>query len=277
MAPNSHFIFQSELSNFGRGSKVMWSSNPSGHALVFVHGFGGKATATWSSFPSLLPREPNLAGWDLFFFGYDGVNSDVTACASDLTKLLDELGRSPLDVYRQSDALPTSHRQHPSSYTRIVLVGHSLGAVVCRRAMLDGYNRPTPAKWAPITELFLFAPAHNGAKIVELVKATFPPIYALLSAAQLAGLFIVLRDLEGGSMTLTTLQAELKNKFGTGTAPNLRALHTAIARNDRVVTNMVYQPDCAPVEVMGTHTHVSVCKPHPKSFPDPVNLLIARL
>jgi hypothetical protein len=141
--------------------------------------------------------------------------------------------------------------------------------------MLDGYNRPNPAKWASTTELFLFAPAHNGAKIGELVKATFPSIYAFLSAAQLAGWLIVLKD-QAGSAALTTLQADLQREFAKGSAPNLRALHTAVARNDKVVTNMTYYPDWAPVEVSGGQTHVSVCKPH-SAFPDPVALLIARL
>jgi triacylglycerol esterase/lipase EstA (alpha/beta hydrolase family) len=277
MAPISHFMRPSGLPSFGLRSEVLWSNNPTGNALVFVHGFNGKAVGTWSSFPSLLPCESKLSGWDFFFFGYDGLHTEVKSSADDLGELLDAMTLSPKDVYLKSMALPHSKRVHPATYERIVLIGHSLGAIVCRRAMLDGYNQRTPKSWAATTQLFLFAPAHNGAKITELVDATFPFTAPLASALHLIGLFGVLRDLEAGSKALRNLRDDLDLIYQGGKAANLQALETVIARNDRIVDNLTYRPDWAPVPISGNqHTHTSLCKPN-RAFIDPVSRLLARI
>src|SRR6266705_1056150 len=143
---SSHFIFDAGLP-IGVGSRVWWSHKPGGCVLIFVHGFNGQALATWSSFPSLLTKQSKFSDWDFVFFGYDGLHTEAVTSAVDLGQLLDMISSSPSQLYGASTASPHAARRHPQAYKRIVLVAHSLGAVVARRAMLDGYNRPRPAPW----------------------------------------------------------------------------------------------------------------------------------
>jgi len=246
--------------------------------LIFVHGFNGQALATWSSFPSLLTKQSKFSDWDFVFFGYDGLHTEAVTSAVDLGQLLDMISSSPSQLYGASTASPHAARRHPQAYKRIVLVAHSLGAVVARRAMLDGYNRPRPAPWAKATELFTFAPAHNGAKLMSLLLETLGPAACVVPFVQLLGMFIVLRDLKERSGMLNTLHGDLKRTYDSGTANNLRAVGTVWVRNDRIVTNGVLYPDPAPPPeaVLGGRTHSSVCKPD-SSFNDPVNLLVSGL
>jgi triacylglycerol esterase/lipase EstA (alpha/beta hydrolase family) len=275
---SSHFVFDAQLP-FGIGTRVWWSRNPSGRVLVFVHGFSGKAVGTWSSFPSLLAQQPKCSGWDLIFFGYDGVHTEAVSSAGDLAELLDAIAASPADLYAKSTSSPNALRQPPDVYTRIVLVAHSLGAIVARRAMLDGYNRSTPAPWSKKTEFFAFAPAHNGAKLMSLVLETFGLAGPILSLAQLFNRYIVLRDLKEGSGTLQTLHDDLTRTYDApSNASNLRALEVILARNDRIVTNRVLYPDPSPAPggILAGCTHSTVCKPD-EVFPQPIDLLVARL
>ena len=275
---SSHFVFDAQLP-FGIGSRVWWSRNPSGRVLVFVHGFSGKAVGTWSSFPSMLTRHPKCSGWDLIFFGYDGVHTEAVSSAGDLAELLDAISTSPTELYAKSTSSPSALRQHPDAYTRIVLVAHSLGAIVARRAMLDGYNRSTPAPWSKTTEFFAFAPAHNGAKVMSLIFETFGFAGTLVSLAQLFNRYIVLRDLKEGSGTLQALHDDLRRTYDPPSgASNLRALEVILARNDRIVTNKVLYPDPSPGRggILADRTHSTVCKPG-EAFPQPVDLLVSRL
>lgn len=49
-------------------SRAYWSLDSTGKILLFIHGFGGKATKTWRSFPGLLLNDNVFSGYDLFFY-----------------------------------------------------------------------------------------------------------------------------------------------------------------------------------------------------------------
>lgn len=270
----SHFLFAANLA-YGVGSRVWWSHNPGGNVLVFVHGFKGQALGTWAGFPSALTQQSEYSDWDLIFFGYDGAHTEAVSSAAELSQLLDMISHSPTQLYNKSTSSPYSTRQHPPAYKRVVLVSHSLGAVVSRRAMLDGYNRKIPASWAATTELYTFAPAHNGAKLMALVLETIGPAAVLVPFVQLLGKYIVLRDLKEHSDTLNTLHDDLKRTFDGG-AGNLRAIGTVWVKNDAIVNNKVLYPDFSVDAVLSGRTHTSVCKPS-ASFPEPAKLLTAGL
>lgn len=273
----SHLIFDALLPAFGRQTKVAWSMRPSRGVVVFVHGFNGAAIRSWADFPVLIRERAEFANWDVIFFGYDGQNTEVASSSADLRSLLDATER-PDTLYQSSEALPQARRKHPSSYDRIVLVAHSLGSIISRRAMLDGYNESIPATWSPKVELFNFAPAHGGAKLLSLLSETIGLLDLAVSVAQFANKFIVLRDLKVGSPTVTRLESDTRAAVLAGRG-NLRAIDTVWARNDKVVTNgpFALDPPPRPSNVVSGKTHTSVCKPAEKSYELPVNSVAKHL
>src|SRR5713226_7104842 len=62
---------------------------------------------------------------------------------------------------------PELHRKAEFQYGSVVVVAHSLGAVVARQALLDLDEDRNP-KWLNKISLVLFAPAHMGADVVPL-------------------------------------------------------------------------------------------------------------
>lgn len=273
---SSHFLWSESIPSHGINTRVWWSHQPSSEAVVFVHGFGGQALKTWSRFPSLLCSEPACAGFDLFFFGYDGLHTEAVSSAGQLMRFLSGLFNSPEDMYRDSGAPLAARVRHPGSYDRVVIVAHSLGAVVSRRAVLDAFNDAAATAWAKRVHLVLFAPAHLGAKLMSLVRQTpIGSVLAILSLTQLLGRYVVLDDLKEGSVTLENLKDDLKRTFDTGTSANLRSRLVTWAENDRVVRNGTLFPDPAPTLVPG-HDHLSICKPNDSDL-TALKLLIAAL
>lgn len=273
----SHQIFDSSIPTIGRQTKAVWAQDPSQGALVFVHGFNGSAVRTWADFPVQLRKNAEYAHWDAVFFGYDGRNTEAVSSAAELRNLLN-LMENPKDFYGQSDAAPHAHRQHPAAYKRILLVTHSLGAIVARRAMLDGYQQALPAKWASKVQVFNFAPALRGAKIIALLADAFgSPLVPMLAIAHLFNQLIVLRDLEEKGQTVVRLEEETRKAVSDGLL-NLRAVDAVWSKNDPVVTNGRFADDPVPdaLHIVENTTHSSVCKPS-LQYSLPSNALIRHL
>lgn len=265
----SHFALPQPLAKFGIGTSVVWSCAPSGTAVVFVHGFGGGALATWSRFASMLPMESKCNGMDLFFYGYDSLHTEVTSSAIDLRMFLTAMFESPANVFADS-GLPMASRMHPVTYSRLLLVSHSLGAVVTRRAILDEFNGETASKWAPKIEFVFYAPAHQGAKILSLVAhSLFGGLLTVVPTAQLFRKYLTLHDLKEGSNTLKTLAKDLENTYKLPSAKNLRARRVVWANNDSVVVNSTLDPDPSPIKLENCD-HSTVCKPN-LLYPFPLN------
>ena len=281
----NHFLFSQKLPTHGVESCVWWAHNPTGKALVFVHGFAGQALSTWAGFPSRLCDDPKCAGWDLYFFGYDGRHTEAASSAAKLEGLLDAMAKSPADVFKASTAWQRSARVHPATYERVVLVAHSLGAIVARRAMLGGYTRRPQTPWATKVELFLYAPAHLGARVALLVREIMGPLAErFVAIAQAFKKYLVLRDVDaalGAKGSLGRFQSMLDETSKEVVNPpraNLGAIGLVWKENDMIVTNDRLPPDPSiePDHVLSDCTHSTVCKPT-ESFPQPFKLLIAKL
>ena len=97
-------------------------------AIVMVHGFLGKAIATWGKFPTLLVDEPSLVAWDVYSIGYSSsLAFDIAGIWSadpeivTLGGLLDTVADvAPLDGY---DAL--------------AFLAHSMGGLMMQRGLLS--------------------------------------------------------------------------------------------------------------------------------------------
>ncbi|HEV3333225.1 MAG TPA: hypothetical protein VG096_19695 [Bryobacteraceae bacterium] len=117
-------------------------------AVVFVHGFLGDPTATWLNFHGLVDDFPHEFPWwqncDMLFFNYDSVANPIQISSDRLMRFLTaiypEPTRSSEDVgYQQAGFADTLRRIRGDNfrYSRLVLVGHSEGAVVIRQMVLN--------------------------------------------------------------------------------------------------------------------------------------------
>src|SRR4051794_2647056 len=73
-APGPSHSFPQHL-NSGKNSVAQWATQPDGQLVIFIHGFGGDAIATWNDMQLMLPADRRFDGVDLAFYGYDSMRS----------------------------------------------------------------------------------------------------------------------------------------------------------------------------------------------------------
>lgn len=248
-------------------SMARWATQPAGTVVVFVHGFGG-GVSTWDEFDELLPLEPRAAGADLVFFTYDGLRAPVLTSAAQLRDMLDELMTSPSRCVNGT-LEPEDHRPASFAYHKLVLVAHSLGAVVTRKALLDAYRVRAP--WLDRVELVLFAPAHRGAPVIDVARETLGLFHAaMMTVMKVVTTYSVLADLEPDSPLLADLRAQTERALSAG-ARTLAARHVATAAHDKVVAHLDFVLEDAPaVPLPGSHT--SICKPS-DNYTSPIEIV----
>jgi pimeloyl-ACP methyl ester carboxylesterase len=243
----------------GDGTEAMWSIRPSGHLVVFVHGFGGKALATWSHFPALLSADPAAAGCDLIFYGYDGLHTRAPVTAARLREFLHRLYEHPATLVNTT--LPAeATRADAITYQKVTVVAHSLGAIIARDAVWQGHR--SNEAWARAVRLVLFAPAHAGASLISLLRQLAPwwPVAAVASIAQIFGYFAVAQDLTPGAAVLVQLKEAVESGIKDRQWSALVARLVIHADGDTVVHPVAFcSHDAALTVIPGTHT--SVCKP----------------
>ena len=126
----------------------------SAQAVVFVHGLGGEATKTWGLYPEFVFRASGLDA-DVGLFDYES-----------------GLRRRPwrsISIPRQAEAL--AHYIRDLRYERVVLVGHSMGGLLCKaaiRSLLDSGTHDTSGSRGvdKVAGLVLFATPQSGSKRV---------------------------------------------------------------------------------------------------------------
>src|ERR1022692_4249540 len=160
------------VTKFGIDTQAYWASNPTGRLLVLVHGFNGKAGTTWLGLPQELIRQTGASGYDIISFGYDSVKQTAGESANQLHTFLDELFKDTAQIVNRSldDNGLVNRRVAGFQYSHAVLTGHSLGACVIRRALLNQIQSGRN-KWKTEIKLVWFAPAHRGAKLKLLLDA----------------------------------------------------------------------------------------------------------
>jgi pimeloyl-ACP methyl ester carboxylesterase len=249
--------------------QALLATDPSRKAVLFIHGFSGDAIKTWSYFHLLLPYTAVCKGHDLFFYGYDGLRADLLASAGIFRAFLCRLMENTGQIVDEN-LPPSAKRPNNFQYDGLVIVGHSLGAVIARRALLDCTKQQLP--WVSKTSLVLYAPAHKGASIVQLaLQAASPFPFLNFFAAGLSFFSPLIEQLKPGSPILTTLQQETLEARKEGANPHLVAKKVIIAEYEKVVTNETFGDDPPPDAIPKT-THTTVCKPR-LSFLDPLTLL----
>jgi len=240
-----------------------WARAEARRLVIFVHGYSGEAEATWRNFNMFLPHEAQLADTDIVFFQYDAVFNQVGISASYLLELLDPLLTSPADLVNRS--VGESIRDSGLQYDRIVIVGHSTGAVVARQALLDALDGPNAETYhdAPIRLVF-YAPAHCGAHVSSLVELAMFGRALGLAALALSASYVspLLRELSPEKSGVLKRLADKTQQLLKNNGPRqLLVAHDVLrAQNDRVVVDCRFCDDPNP-RPLGGENHTSVCKP----------------
>ena len=270
-----------------KDSRVLLSNQHAATALVFVHGWGGSASGTWEDFQRAIRFSPETATADAFFLNYPTRQKAVAFCAGEVRRFFRDLLHNP-DATILNGSLPRgAPRRAPAMrYGRVVVIAHSMGAVVARRALLDLDRPDAPdglddADRAKIRLLF-FAPAHTGSTIPLLIASGFG-LDALPGAKAVGELLALryrsLRDLAIGSRSLSKLEGDNKaareRHAQAGRATDHLIAFVFHADGDKVVEADAFDADPPLSGIIGKH-HRSVCKPN-EAYPTPVAGLRAAL
>jgi pimeloyl-ACP methyl ester carboxylesterase len=253
-------------------------------AVVFVHGWGGAARSTWEQFPQVLEDMTGSHGVDAFFLDYRSRGDAALWSASVLQMFIADLVRDPVSAF-VNPSLPTgAPLRARKSYEHILIVAHSLGAVITRRALLDLRDPLRPS--GAVTDdqlsrvrLLFFAPAHSGADVAALIGSGLG--LDALPGAKLVGeaalLFMPsLRDLQPGSQTLNDLRDNTRSALAEAPTKT-RYLRAAVlhAERDRVVRLARFEGD-PPHTPVPQRNHRSICKPD-RNYKIPGRALQAQL
>lgn len=237
-------------------SRFCWALKPEGKIVIFVHGFGGDSIATWEQFVSLWPRE--YPGWDLASFGYPSYRFNVGEHAISFINFLNLILDAPVPTINSTlehliSYRPDVKRESDFWFTQIVFIAHSMGAVVCRKALLQQQNSP----WMSRAHLILFAPAHKGARPLMFFNALTSLRWGPVFGASLNFFIPALKDLREGSDTLEKLESATKD---IGARDPFVASAVIHSMPDWTVVNDLYANDPTPRQEHDT-SHTKVCKP----------------
>ncbi|MFF7251329.1 esterase/lipase family protein [Embleya sp. NPDC008237] len=246
-------------------------------AVIFFHGFGGHPFKTWARMQDLIRSDDDWKGTDAFFIGYDSVTDDIMLSARYVSNIIGQIFPKPPGALFRASVGRMHYQLRPdgTSYKSLDLVGHSLGGVVLRQAVLlllkqgldaggsphladipNSYSAPCSAR------VLLFAPAQGGVRIAGIagVLGSIPPFKQFVKIIR--GGSPSFQELEAGSQVIQSLREDTTHFAEM--YPTLRSLRarTVWAHNDRIVTSLDFRHDTS-FTILGTH-HQSVCKSSPK-------------
>lgn len=262
----NHLI--SDYFPYGRGSIARWAIKPSGRLIVFVHGFGGDALATWDEFPRTVDKDAAFEGADIVFYGYESKSTRANLSAAVLRSMIDNLVSSPVGLIRSTTGLDL----RPSSfvYDRVIVVAHSLGGALARRVAADA-SKLGSVSFTKM-KLVLFAPAHLGGDIIKIaMTALTPSAIGSVFGGALKVMWPVLNDLEPGSDFLAQLARDTSAELASCPSEPLVASVIVFGDRDRVVVPNNFCDDPPPFVIPG-RGHTSICKPDP-AFTEPVQIV----
>ncbi|KAK3986076.1 hypothetical protein QBC44DRAFT_144648 [Cladorrhinum sp. PSN332] len=143
--------------------------------IIFVHGLGGGSRKTWSFSPH--PEE----FWPQAWLSRDGEFCDVRVHTFGYKADWDERKESILDIHGFGKTLLAALLNEPAirrSDTRIILVGHSMGGCVAKKAYILANQDPTASDLSRrVHSMFFLGTPHRGSDMAGLLdnvlRATF--------------------------------------------------------------------------------------------------------
>jgi triacylglycerol esterase/lipase EstA (alpha/beta hydrolase family) len=251
------------------------------HVVIFVHGFGGHPFKTWCQMQNLITSDDGWKETDAYFIGYNSIRDEVMLSAAYIARIIRQICPEPPGSLFMANVSGATYqlRSYKTTYDSIDLVGHSLGGVVLRAALLqllrqgfaavdssDVTKLPAPYSFPCSARVRLFAPAQGGARIAGL-KGMIRHTVGLRALIELyRGNSPSFQELEPGSLLLQALREDIN--YYADQYPGLNSLHARIAwaQNDRIVTSLPFRHD-ASYTILDTD-HLTVCKPS-LTFPAP--------
>ena len=232
--------------------------------VVFVHGFGGSAVRTWRRFPESGRERAWWREADMLFAGYDSKRDTITGAAHRLRKALPRFYPT-VDADLLTIGGVAVREPVPEPYRELVLVGHSLGGVVVRRALTQAAERwlaegKPQAGRPPLldAQVRFFSPASGGFRAagrLGMMRAApmWPAIEMILRRSS------AYSDLQPASELLQNLRTRTERLAADPDLAALRA-HIAWANPEDVVLSERYETD-HPDDSIDRTDHSSVCKP----------------
>jgi hypothetical protein len=251
-----------------KSGTVRWSFEQPRAAVVFIHGFTGECEGTWMEFPSMIAHAPECRDRDFYFFGYDSLSERAPYSASQFSQVLLALGNNPYQsLFAPSMVKAPWFKRDPFEYSEVVVVAHSLGALVARYAIIE-LSR-TDQLLGPLAQmkLALFAPAHLGADVTLLVEEVTKLMGKVMSLAALTAKYKcpIINELEPGSAVVRRVTSWTESELARARRVNRSEL-PYIARKvvhasfDPIVTADPFGED-PPIIGVPDRNHSSVCKP----------------
>lgn len=245
-------------------------------AVIFVHGWGGNAVETWDCFLQLARTSEKFRATDVIFFGYPSRGPTTEFSAAKFREFLKDFLLTPHSSVIKPTLGPQDHLLgRRSNYSQVLLIGHSMGAVVIRRAISDLSLEPELASSLATLRLLLFAPAHKGSDLPEMVASGLGLNYlpgASFVTKLLPRYLRSIEDLRIGSSALKRLEKEVISQIRqlrTERKPINHLVASVVhAQNDKVVSQEKFAEDL-PLEPVSNKNHRSLCKPH-ENFQFPI-------
>jgi hypothetical protein len=271
MTTQAHYLPFTLDKKYGENTFALWAVDKPQFLIIFIHGFNGSTKTTWPNFPSLLPQSSKAGVCDIVFYGYDGLYTQSNNSAIKFYRFLDDFLREPAKLINETILYDTKKRSTSFKYERVIIVAHSLGAVITRQALLRAHSLHHSSgqtlPWLDMIEMIFFAPAHNGAYAASLAHSllgklgrTIPSIggHALLYKMPL------IQDLQPSSPVISLLKDNtikaIKSLPATSRKGYLVARHVVWAELEKTVVNMDYCEDPT-AELLDGKDHQGVCKP----------------
>ena len=162
--------------------------------IIFIHGFLGNASGTWRDTPQLLMQDSHFDDSDFFFYQYKAERTPIRISSRFFMEKIEEL----IDKYEGNST---------NKYKKILIVAHSMGAVVARWAIIDAISQEK--KWKERVNFTFFAPAHCGARPDEV----FQLIYSIATKISFRSIvFPTIDELSADSILLRRLKSECENE-----------------------------------------------------------------
>jgi triacylglycerol esterase/lipase EstA (alpha/beta hydrolase family) len=252
-------------------------------AIIFVHGFHGDQEKTWRTFQKLIDQYEEFNSWDAYFVGYRSTREQIAATAYNLSRFIERIyPRPPSEIFQRvvpNTSTTIRLRDDVTEYTRLVLVGHSQGGAVIRKAVLETAKealRTGTVETDPIchAELALFAPALFG-----MFLSGFKGFAAATAAWKVVGPVLSgspsYKELQPNSKFLARLENETV-QLASQNHEKVAALAARIAwaARDKIVQGgQRYQ--CDPKYIFFDQDHSGICKPD-ANYRDPLLFILGQ-
>lgn len=233
--------------------------------IVFLHGFGGDALSTWTQFQRSGTRGLWWQESDMLFVGYRSTKENITSVADRLRTEIPNFYPVPFPPAMTINGV-TARENVSLPYKELVLVGHSLGGLIIRCAVVDSVqhwvNNGQDMTARPVllsAQIRLFSPASAGFRPAGLLGLAEE--IGILQVAQLRlGMSSAYRDLQPGSSLIDETRSRTERLYHRTSEPSLQA-SILWANPDNVVKAEWYATDKFRQSTDWGKLHTDVCKP----------------